>query len=52
MTLEQIANVDVIDTWGSITYKVTLTDSNIVWVPNDPQNSDWPVVQEWLALHP
>ena len=30
-------------------YKITLNDNTIMYVPNDPANSDYQAIQEWIA---
>lgn len=32
-------------------YKVVLLDETICWVPSNPDNTDYAVVQEWLAIN-
>jgi hypothetical protein len=51
MTLQDIEDVEVIIFWGQTVYKVTLVDGTISYVPNDPANSDYAPVQEWLELN-
>lgn len=52
MNLEDISNVSINTVFGTTNFIVTLNNGTILFVPDDNQNTDWWVVQEWLAAHP
>lgn len=52
MTVDEITSVVIIKRAGITVFQVTLTNTTTCFVPNDPNNSDYPIVQEWLAQHP
>lgn len=51
MIIDDIVSVRIINAPGLTIYKVTLINETISFVPDDPDNSDWAVVQEWLEIH-
>lgn len=52
MNLADITNVETIQTFGNLSYKVTLIDGIISFVPDNSDNSDWQAVQDWLSQQP
>lgn len=51
MDVNSISNVVISSFWGFINYIVYMMDGSIWFVPNDPNNRDYAIVQEWLALN-
>lgn len=43
MSIQTVENAD------ASTYKVTLADGTILWVPKDPMNADYVRVEAWVA---
>lgn len=52
MNYDNIKNIDTITSLGNLCYKVICFDGDIFWVPKNPDNIDYLLVQKWFAEHP